>query len=193
MSEDGTLYGTRRSRSAECNEGDAGCNPGVFRQHIFIVNDGENHNSGNTIALDPGVNIIAGITVNRMSAPGCKFVSGGLDPTTVPGDICDVETLFVGVSAGNAGCVATGPVGANPCFKPGGTLYEYRIDAASLDGATGLCTGNPLVPAENVGCAMPIAQFDFVKQSDSGGTLPDGTIETLDPRMVMTIHEAFVQ
>ncbi len=77
--------------------GDAGCNPGVFRQHIFIVHEGENNNSGDTIALDPGVNIIAGITVNRMSAPGCKFVSGGLDPTTVTGDICDVETLYVGV------------------------------------------------------------------------------------------------
>ncbi|MDH3751029.1 MAG: hypothetical protein OEU40_10580, partial [Gammaproteobacteria bacterium] len=44
MSEDGTLYGTRRSRSAECNEGEA-CNPGNFRQHIFVVEPGESYNS----------------------------------------------------------------------------------------------------------------------------------------------------
>lgn len=198
MSEDGTLYGTRRSRSAECNEGDA-CNPGNFRQHIFIVEPGESHNSGKTIALDPGVNIIAGITVNRMSAPGCKFVTGGLDPTTVTGDICDVETLYIGVSAANAGCTNMSGPPPNRCFVRGGTLYEYRIDEDHLDGGAAWggvpCTGNP--GDGSTGCALPIAQFDFVAQGDGTdadtSNLPDGTIETLDPRMVMTIHEAFVQ
>ena len=200
MSEDGTLYGTRRSRSAECNEGDAGCNPSVFRQHVFIVEPGESHNSGETIALDPGVNVIAGITINRMSALGCKFVTG-LDPTTVSGDVCDVETLYVGVSAGNAGCVTTGDVPPNPCFNRqpslggGGTLYEYRIDEDHRDGAPvwggGSCTGAPNIGGAD-GCALPIAQFDFVSDGTTSD-LPAGTVETLDPRMVMTIHEAFVQ
>jgi len=148
--------------------------------------------------MDPGVNIIAGITVNRMSAPGCKFVTG-LDPTMVSGDICDVETLYVGVSAGNAGCLETGPVGANPCFVPGGTLYEYLIDEEHLDGGAAWggmsCTGDPA--DGSAGCALPIAQFDFVAEGDftdkDTSELPDGFVETLDPRMVMTIHEAFVQ
>jgi hypothetical protein len=203
MSEDGTLWGTRRSRSAPCAEGDAGCNPGVFRQHIFAAAAGENHRTG-SLALDPGVNVIAGVTINRMSGPGCKFVqdevvdAGG----TLTGDECDVETLYAGASAVNPGCTATGPVGANPCFRPGGAILEYRIDAAHLDGGNGLpCTGDPadgFGPGQgNEGCALPIAQFDFVAQGD--GTeddtsgLPDGVIETIDPRMVMTIHEAFVQ
>ncbi len=199
MSEDGTLYGTRRSRSDECNAGDPDCNPGVFRQHVFVAAPGSNIRTG-TLALDPGVNILAGVTINRMSALGCKYVTGGLDPTTVSGDVCDVETLYIGVSAGNAGC---GPIGSpavspNPCFEPrgakggGGTLYEYRIDAASLDGVSGPCDGNPLTPATNTGCALPIAQFEFVAEPGTG-SLPPGTIETLDPRMVMAIHEAFVQ
>ena len=201
MSEDGTLWGTRRSRSAECNAGDAGCNPGVFRQHVFAAAPGSNIRTG-SIALDPGVNILAGVTINRMSGVACDFVTAEAiangDPT---GDVCDVETLYIGVSAGNAGCVLTGPVGANPCFEPrgaaggGGTLYEYRIDAAHMDAKDGTCTGDPA--GDNSGCALPIAQFSFVAQGDGTdedtSTLPDGVVESLDPRMVMTIHEAFTQ
>jgi hypothetical protein len=208
MSEDGTLWGTRRSRSQGCEEGEADCNPGVFRQHIFAAAPGSNHRTG-SLALDPGVNVIAGTTINRMSGPGCAFVqaeviAGG---GTLTGDECDVETLYFGASAVNAGCVLTGPVGANPCFEPrgaaggGGAILEYRMDAAHLDGASGSCTGDPADgygPGEgNEGCAMPIAQFNFVAQGDGTeddtSDLPDGTIETIDPRMVMTIHEAFTQ
>jgi hypothetical protein len=207
MSEDGTLWGTRRSRSAECAVGDADCNPGVFRQHIFAAAAGEDHRTG-SLALDPGVNIIAGTTINRMSGPGCDYVTAEAiangDPT---GDVCDVETLYFGASAVNPGCTLTGPVGANPCFEPrgaaggGGAILEYRMDAAHLDGASGSCTGNPadgFGPGQgNEGCALPIAVFNFVAQGDGTdddtSNLPDGVIESIDPRMVMTIHEAFTQ
>jgi len=182
MSEDGHLFGTRRSRSAECLLDAAGCNPGVFRQHVFVSEPGSSTRSG-SIGLDPGVNVLAGVTINRMSGPGCKFITG-LDPTTVVGDACGVETLYVGVSAGNAGCVATGPVGANPCFVPGGTVYEYLIDEASWDATDGTCTGDPA--GVNTGCAQPIAQFEITD-------VPGGTVEKIDPRMVMTVHEAFIQ
>jgi hypothetical protein len=207
MSEDGTLWGTRRSRSKDCLRGQAPgvanppggvvCNPSVFRQHIFAAAPGSDHRTG-SIALDPGVNVIAGVTINRMSGPGCAFVqaevlaNGGL----LTGDECDVETLYAGASAANPGCDPDGDGvngpghPANQCFKPGGAILEYRIDAAHMDGAGGLpCTGDPADgygPGEgNEGCAMPIAQFDF--RDASGG------IETIDPRMVMTIHEAFTQ
>jgi hypothetical protein len=186
MSEDGTLWGTRRSRSLPCGVGDAGCNPGAFRQHVFAAAPGSNTRTG-SIALDPGVNVLAGVTINRMSGPGCAFVqkevldAGG----TLTGDECDVETLYLGVSAGNAGCVATGPVPPNPCFTrdASGTMYEYRMDAAHMDAIDGTCTGDPA--GDNSGCAMPIAQFKFHDEN--------GNVESLDPRMVMTIHEAFTQ
>jgi hypothetical protein len=218
MSEDGTLWGTRRSRSKECLRGEAPgaspnpsgtvCNPSVFRQHIFAAAPGDDHRTG-SLALDPGVNVIAGVTINRMSGPGCDFVqqevldAGG----TLTGDECDVETLYAGASAANPGCDADGDGNmgpghpANQCFVPGGAILEYRIDAAHMDGASGSCTGNPADgygPGEgNEGCAMPIAVFNFVAQgdgtADDTSALPDGVIETIDPRMVMTIHEAFVQ
>jgi hypothetical protein len=208
MSEDGTLWGTRRSRSAPCDEGDAGCNPGVFRQHIFASAPGAGHRT-DSIALDPGVNVIAGVTINRMSGPGCAFVqqevidAGG----TLTGDECDVETLYAGASGANPGCDPDGNGSngpghpANQCFKPGGAILEYRMDAAHMDGVSGSCTGKPAdgygLGDGNEGCAMPIAQFNFVAQGDGTAEdtsgLPDGVIETIDPRMVMTIHEAFVQ
>lgn len=217
MSEDGTLFGTRRSRSQECLRGEAPgaspnpsgtvCNPKVFRQHIFTSSPGESHRSG-SIGLDPGVNVIAGVTINRMSAPACDFVTAEAiangEPQSVIDDICDVETLYAGLSAANAGCDADGDGNpgpghpANQCFVPGGAIYEYRIDRAHWDGGakagdgSGLCDGNPNTPATNTGCAQPIAQFDFVSDGVTS-SLPAGTIETLDPRMVMTIHEAFNQ
>ncbi len=153
MSEDGTLWGTRRSRSKECLRGEAPgaspnqsgvvCNPSVFRQHIFAAGPGEHHRTG-SIALDPGVNVIAGVTINRMSGPGCDYVqqevlnNGG----TLTGDECDVETLYAGASAANPGCDPDGDGNngpghpANQCFKPGGAILEYRIDAAHMDGAS---------------------------------------------------------
>ena len=203
MSEDGTLWGTRRSRSTPCPEGVAGCNPGVFRQHIFASAPGTGHRTG-SLALDPGVNIIAGTTINRMSGPGCDYVTAEAiangDPTD---DVCDVETLYFGASAANPGCDPDGDGNngpghpANQCFKPGGAILEYRMDAAHLDGANGLpCTGDPADgygPGEgNEGCALPIAQFDFVSDGVTS-SLPAGVVETIDPRMVMTIHEAFTQ
>jgi len=209
MSEDGSLFGTRRSRSRDCERGEAPgaspqgsgapCNPSVFRQHIFVVDPGEDHRTG-SIALDPGVNVIAGASINRISGPGCEFINPGHADL----DACDVETLFVGVSAGNAGCDADGDGQpgpghpANQCFKPGGTVYEYLISKEHQDGGSlagdgsGLCNGDPNDPAGNTGCAMPIAQFDFVNRTGTS-SLPIGAIEKLDPRMVMHIHEAFNQ
>ncbi len=211
MAEDGTLFGTFRGRSKACTEGEAGCNPSVFRQHVFIVKPGENHKSG-TIALDPGVDIIAGISINRMSGPGCKFVEAEERALTGTnsGDACDVQTLYVAVSAGNAGCKGKGP-GANPanaCFRPGGTVYEYRIDRGHWDGGalngdgSGKCDGAPdaaghegesfLPGGHNAGCALPIAQFDFLSDGKTS-KLPVGAVETLDPRMLMHIQRAYVQ
>ena len=209
MSEDGSLFGTRRSRSRECLRGEApgatpqgpgpACNPGVFRQHIFVVDPGEDHRTG-SIALDPGVNIIAGVSINRISGPGCQFINPGYTDL----DACDVETLYVGVSAGNAGCDKDGDGQpgpghpANQCFVPGGTVYEYLIDKAHQDGGalagdgSGLCNGDPNDPAGNTGCAMPIAQFDFVNRTGTS-SLPIGAVETTDPRMLMHIHEAYNQ
>ena len=213
MSEDGTLWGTRRSRSRDCLRGEAPgaspnsgvvCTPSVFRQHIFAAAPGSDHRTG-SLALDPGVNIIAGTTINRMSGPGCEFVqqekiaAGG----TLTGDECDVETLYFGASAANAGCDADGDGNpgpghpANQCFVPGGAILEYRIDTAHLDGGNGKpCTGDPTdhfgPGGGNEGCALPIAQFDFVSDGVTS-SLPAGTVETIDPRMVMTIHEAFTQ
>ena len=203
MSEDGSLFGTRRGRSQGCVEGEPGCNPGVFRQHVFVVGPGENHRKG-TIGLDPGVNVIAGTTINRMSGPGCEFVRQEVIDAgeTLTGNECDVETVYFGLSAANAGCDPDGDGNngpghpANQCFRPGGSIYEYRIDDAHLDGVSASCTGDPadgFGPGEgNEGCAQPIAQFDFVSDGVTSA-LPPGTVETLDPRMVMTIHEAFVQ
>lgn len=211
MSEDGSLFGTRRSRSRECLRGEAPgagpnpCNPSVFRQHVFVAAPGANHRTG-SLALDPGVNILAGVTINRMSAPGCAFVEEEEHNLTGSnsGDACDVETLYLGVSAGNAGCDKDGDGvygpghPANQCFVPGGTLYEYRIDLAHLDGGSaagdgsGRCNGDPNDQAGNKGCAQPIAHFDFLSDGLTS-ELADGELETLDPRMVMTIHEAFTQ
>ncbi|UCC56144.1 MAG: hypothetical protein JSU75_12610 [Gammaproteobacteria bacterium] len=221
MSEDGTLWGTRRSRSRECLRGEAPmadvpdpsgnppCNPSVFRQHIFAAGPGEDHRTG-SIALDPGVNVIAGVTINRMSGPGCAYVQAEVlaNGGTLTGDECDVETLYAGASAANPGCDPDGDGNpgpghpANQCFRPGGAILEYRIDAAHMDGGNGKpCTGDPADGFDtgegNEGCALPIAVFEFVAQGDGTDEdtsgLPDGVVETIDPRMVMTIHEAFVQ
>ncbi len=65
-------------------------------------------------------------------------------------------------------------------------LYEPQADAAGFEGNSFLPGGN------NAGCALPIARFDFISDGVTSG-LPAGMVETLDPRMVMTIHEAFTQ
>lgn len=179
--EGGNLYATNRARSEACEEGEA-CNPGVFRQRISIVRLGDDYPSA-TLALDPGVNVIAGLRTNRMSGPGCDAIN---PPDAITGirpdpDACDVETLLVAASAMNPGCVDTGPIGANPCFRPGGYVAEYLIDSAHLDADDGSCSGDPF--GNNAGCALPIATF-FGSDNDE---------DNVDPRMLMVIHEAFVQ
>lgn len=187
--ESGNVYATNRRRSRECLRGEVGpggCNPGVFRQRISIdiidIDDGETDEDA-TLALDPGINVIAGIRINRMSAPGCDFViaEGGTQ------DDCDVETLYVAASAMNPGCVNTGTVPPNPCFTQGGYVAEYRIDAAHLDGGSawggGTCIGDPNDAVGNTGCALPIATFGGEANGDSN----------IDPRMLMPIQRAFLQ
>lgn len=137
---DGNLYATNRARAVE---GVAGL--GNARQHIAVVPWGAEGPAG-TIAMDHGVQIIAGIRTNRVSGPGCKVVRRG-DPKNK----CDFETLYV---------ASTGT----------GTVLEYLIGEENWD--------EPTCRDDNTGCAQPIAEFF------SG---------ELDPRMLMTIHEAFVQ
>lgn len=187
LDEQGNVYTTNRRRSQACEEGEAGCNPGVFRQRVSIdiVADDDNPTDEDaTLALDPGINVIAGIRINRMSARGCDYIMTNEGGTTQD---CNVETLYVASSATNPGCTNTGPVGANACFTPGGYVVEYRIDEAHLDGASGSCTGNPTdgfgAGEGNEGCAQPIATFGGVVNGN----------ENLDPRMLMPIQRAFIQ
>ena len=187
--ESGNIYATNRRRSRECLRGEigpGGCNPSVFRQRISIdIVDQDNgfNDEDQTLALDPGVNVIAGIRINRMSALGCDHVlaEGGTQ------DDCDVETLYVAASAMNPGCAVKGANPSNPCFVPGGYVAEYRIDAAHLDGGSawggGDCNGDPNDPEGNTGSAMPIATFGGEANGD----------DNLDPRMLMPIQRPFLQ
>ena len=209
--ESGNIYATDRVRSLPCERDDA-CSPGVFRQRVNIASmglDEDNPGSGyndsslrRSVALDPGVNVIAGIRTNRMSGPGCDHVMtntalystdenpDGYAPTE---DLCDVETLLVASSAMNPGEILGGCTGghaANSCFKPGGGVAEYIIHPNFTDGGAAYggagCDGNPTTPVTNQGCAQPIATFEY---TPPGG----GPVETVDPRMLMVIHEAFGQ
>ncbi len=189
--ESGTLYATFRKRSRPCLRGEfpgapGGCNPSVFRQHVAVVDPGMNYPS-RTIGLDPGVNVIAGIRTGRMSGVACANINPG---HTNP-DACDVETLLISASAFSPGCDANGDGvpgpghPANRCFVPGGGVGEYSIDPAKADKTDGTCTGDPL--GVNTGCAQPIATFKFRNPQITG------PVETIDPRMLMVIHEAFIQ
>jgi hypothetical protein len=187
LDEQGNVYATNRRRSEACEEGDA-CNPGVFRQRIsidLVSVDGGPNDEDATLALDPGINVIAGIRINRMSARGCDYIKNYENASDAD---CNVETLYVASSATNPGCSNRVQGAANACFAPGGYVVEYLIDAAHLDGATDSCTGNPPTHGnnsnrENKGCAQPIATF---------GGLINGN-ENLDPRMLMPIQRAFIQ
>ncbi len=142
--------------------------------------DWGNSSPDRTLALDPGVNVIAGLRPNRMSAVACDEIGGpGLD-----GKACDVETILIASSAFNP----TGNTGGGS-FKPGGGVGEYSIHPDDADGVSGPCTGEHGNPANNTGCATPIAQFLGREPTTGAGVLPD----LVDPRMLMVIHEAFVQ
>jgi len=199
LDESGNVYATNRRRSKECLRGEAPgatpnasgtvCNPGVFRQRVSIdiatQDRGTNDNDEDaTIALDPGINVIAGIRINRMSALACDNIQATEGASD---EDCNVETLYVAASAVNPGCVNTGPVGANPCFTPGGRVLEYRIDPAHVDGGSAwggtACDADPNSPTAGAGCAMPVAQF--------GGEINGN--ENIDPRMLMPIQRAFIQ
>jgi hypothetical protein len=186
LDEQGNVYATNRRRSAPCEEGDA-CNPGNFRQRVSIdivaVDDNPTDEDA-TLAMDPGMNVIAGIRINRMSAPGCEYIQTSEGASD---EACNVETLYVAASAVNPGCANTGGNAANPCFTPGGRVVEYRIDEAHLDGGSawggGACDADPNSPTAGAGCAMPIAEFGGVVNGN----------ENLDPRMLMPIQRAFIQ
>ncbi len=176
----GNLYATDRARSRDCLEGEVpgvagGCNPSVFRQRVSVVAAGDSEPT-RTLALDPGVNVIAGLRVGRMSAPGCAAV----DPDGVDDFACGHETLYVGASAFNPGCDRPGGNPANPCFVPGGAIGEYELDPDFADDPDH-CSGDP--QGDNSGCARPIATF---LGEDNGSV-------DIDPRMLMTIHGPFRQ
>jgi hypothetical protein len=157
------------------------CGPPVFRQKVQVVDYGEDSPS-RTIGLDPGVNVIAGIRPNRMSAVACNNIGGPTAGGTNPaGTSCDVETLLIAASAYNPTSQGGG------FFRPGGGVGEYSIDPNDADGASGPCTGEHGNAAANTGCAQPIA--NFLGRSPDVGTGSD----LVDPRMLMVIHEAFVQ
>ena len=189
LDEDGTIYVTDRERSRDCLQGEVAwmgsptpCGPPVFRQKVQVVDFGEDSPS-RTIGLDPGVNVIAGLRPNRMSATACDNIGGpGVDGTA-----CDVETLLIAASAFNPTITGGG------FFKPGGGVGEYSILPGDADGnpdddglPTTPCTGEHGNAAANTGCAQPIAQF-------LGGNPDVGPVNYVDPRMLMVIHEAFVQ
>jgi len=184
--EDGTIYVTDRARSRDCLRGEipgvaGGCNPSVFRQRVDVVDYGDDFPS-RTIGLDPGVNVIAGIRPNRMSAVACDNIGGpGVDGTA-----CDVETLLIAASAFNPGCTVTGTVPPAPCFVQGGGVGEYSILPADADATDGTCSGDQAAGADNSGCAQPLATF-------LGRDNVTGSPDMVDPRMLMVIHEAFVQ
>ena len=181
--EDGTIYVTDRERAdgADCGPGHS-CNPGVFRQKIQVVDLG-NDSPDRTIGLDPGVNVIAGMRPNRMSAVACDNIGGPTAGGTNPdGTSCDVETLLIAASAFNPSINAGGG-----SMKPGGGVGEYSIDPADADGVSGPCTGEHGNAAANTGCAQPIAQF--LGGNPDVGTGPD----LVDPRMLMVIHQPFIQ
>ena len=198
--ESGNIYATDRVRSKACERDEAGCNPSVFRQRVNIASfDGYNDASlRRSVALDPGVNVIAGIRTNRMSGPGCGYVRANAhiyateynsNGYAAEEDLCDVETVLVAASAMNPGEILAGCTGGNPansCFKPGGGVAEYIIHPNFTDGANGPCTGDPTDVAGNQGCAQPIARFDYTGPNG-------GPVEKVDPRMLMVIHEAFGQ
>jgi hypothetical protein len=196
LDEDGTIYVTDRERSRDCLEGEVAwegsptpCGPPVFRQKVQVVDLGEDSPS-RTIGLDPGVNVIAGIRPNRMSAVACDNIGGPTAGGTNPeGTSCDVETLLIAASAFNP------IINGGGFMKPGGGVGEYSILPADADGnpdedgnPTTPCTGahGPANAADNVGCAQPIAQY-------LGGNPDVGPVNFVDPRMLMVIHEAFVQ
>jgi len=189
--EDGTIYVTDRERTRDCLEGEVGmggCNPGVFRQKVQVVDWGDDFPS-RTIGLDPGVNVIAGIRPNRMSAIACDNIGG---PGS-SGTACDVETLLIAASAFNPGCSVTGAVPPAECFVQGGGVGEYSILPSDADAQDGTCTGVQAgaqstygVGGVNSGCAQPIATY-------LGRNNVTGSPDFVDPRMLMVIHEAFVQ
>jgi len=204
--ESGNIYATDRERSLICERDDA-CGPKVFRQRVNIASfDGYNDQSKRrTLALDPGVNVIAGIRTNRMSRKACDFVqaNAGLYATEYNGngyaseeDLCDVETLLVAASAMNPGDILNGCSGAHPsgnkCFKPGGSVAEYIIHPNFTDGGAAYlgagCSGDPDDMTGNQGCAQPVATFEYTLPSAQGGAM-----QPVDPRMLMVIHEAFGQ
>ena len=208
--ESGNIYATDRERTAICNRGDA-CGPKVFNQRVNIapydyanpVNGFNNPALRRTLALDPGVNVIAGIRTNRMSRIACDFVQANAATYATEysatgyaaeEDLCDVETLLVAASAMNPGDILDGCSGAHPsgntCFKPGGSVAEYIIHPNFTDGGAAYggdgCSGVWNDVAGNQGCAQPVATFDYT--SPNGGA-----VEKVDPRMLMVIHEAFGQ
>jgi hypothetical protein len=186
--EDGTIYVTDRERSRDCLRGEipgtpGGCNPSVFRQKVQVVDFGDDFPS-RTIGLDPGVNVIAGLRPNRMSAVACDNIGG--PNANGEGTACDVETLLIAASAYNPGCKVTGSVPPAPCFVQGGGVGEYSILPEDADAQDGTCTGDQAPGADNSGCAQPLATF-------LGRDNVSGSEDFVDPRMLMVIHEAFVQ
>ena len=204
--ESGNIYATDRERSKACERDEADCNPSVFRQRVNIASfDGYDDPAlRRTLALDPGVNVIAGIRTNRMSGVACKYVTDNAsfyateyneNGYALEKDLCDVETLLVAASAMNPGEILDGCTGghpANACFKPGGGVVEYIIHPNFTDGGSAYveetCTGDPTDVTGNKGCAQPVAKFIYTgPDSDAGPEV------NVDPRMLMIIHEAFGQ
>lgn len=185
LDEDGTIYVTDRERSRDCLQGEVAwmgsptpCGAPVFRQKVQVVDLGSN-SPDRTIGLDPGVNVIAGIRPNRMSATACANIGG--PNANGSGTSCDVETLLIAASAYNPTSQGGG------FMRPGGGVGEYSIHPDDADGANGPCTGEHGNAANNTGCAQPIA--NFLGRNPDVGTGSD----LVDPRMLMVIHEPFVQ
>jgi hypothetical protein len=121
---DGNLYAANRRRDATTDT--------EPRHRVEVVPWGSPYPE-RTLALDPGVQVVAGIRTNRISARACTKVR-----ETDADNACDYETVYVASTAT-------------------GNVLEYSIDPDEADATDGTCSGNPA--GDNSGCAQPLATF----------------------------------
>jgi len=121
---DGNLYAADRRRDTATDS--------APRHRVEVVPWGDLY-PARTLAMDPAVQVVAGIRSNRISAKACAKVR-----ETDADNACDYETVYVAsTSTGN--------------------VLEYSVDPDDADATDGTCSGDPA--GDNSGCAQPLATF----------------------------------